>query len=93
MEIAYEINVSGRVQGVGFRWNTRNRARHLGLTGWVMNNPDRSVSAHVQGPEDKVLEMIEFLKKGPFDSRIDIATVNKVALVDDINKEFIVRFI
>jgi acylphosphatase len=92
MEVAYEVNVSGRVQGVGFRWNTRNQARNLGVVGWVRNNPDRSVSAHVQGDEERVAEMLDFLRHGPVGSRVDNIRVNQVPLADDHAGEFIVRF-
>ena len=41
--------VRGRVQGVGFRWFVRERARRWGLTGWVRNNPDGSVELAARG--------------------------------------------
>ena len=44
----------GQVQGVGFRWTSREVARTLGLTGWVRNEPDGSVSAELQGPAEAV---------------------------------------
>ena len=40
----------GEVQGVGFRWTSRRVARDLGLSGWVRNEPDGSVSMELQGP-------------------------------------------
>ncbi|MBR1829476.1 MAG: acylphosphatase [Atopobiaceae bacterium] len=40
----------GEVQGVGFRWTSRRVAQELGLTGWVRNEPDGSVSMELQGP-------------------------------------------
>lgn len=40
----------GEVQGVGFRWTARMVANELGLTGWVRNEPDGSVSMELQGP-------------------------------------------
>ena len=40
----------GEVQGVGFRWTARKVAQELGLTGWVRNEPDGSVSMELQGP-------------------------------------------
>jgi acylphosphatase len=46
----YEIRIFGRVQGVGFRFAARNRARELGLRGWVENLPDGSVRCAIQGP-------------------------------------------
>ncbi|MBR3234299.1 MAG: acylphosphatase [Atopobiaceae bacterium] len=39
----------GEVQGVGFRWTARRVAQELGLSGWVRNEPDGSVSMELQG--------------------------------------------
>lgn len=44
------MRVVGRVQGVGFRWTCRKVADNLGLTGWVRNEPDGSVTLELQGP-------------------------------------------
>ena len=52
----------GRVQGVGFRYYSVNKARQLGLTGWVRNLGDGSVEMEVQGPEEKIDELILFLE-------------------------------
>lgn len=43
------MRVVGRVQGVGFRWTCRKVATNLGLTGWVRNEDDGSVSLELQG--------------------------------------------
>jgi len=51
----------GRVQGVGFRYYSVNKARQLGLTGWVKNLCDGSVEMEVQGEEPKIDELILFL--------------------------------
>lgn len=57
--------VSGRVQGVFFRDNTKRKARELGLNGYAKNLPDGNVEVVAQGEENKVKELIEFIKKGP----------------------------
>lgn len=44
----------GEVQGVGFRWNSANVARELGLTGWVKNEDNGSVSMELQGAQSHV---------------------------------------
>lgn len=59
------VFISGRVQGVFFRANTRDRARELGLGGWVRNLPDGRVEAVFEGEEDRVREMIEWCHRGP----------------------------
>ncbi|MDO4285694.1 MAG: acylphosphatase [Eubacteriales bacterium] len=52
----------GRVQGVGFRYYARHKAAQLALTGWVRNLPDGSVEMEVQGPEERIDELILFLE-------------------------------
>jgi acylphosphatase len=71
------INVYGLVQGVFFRYTTRKVARKLDLTGIVKNMPDGSVYIEAEGPENKLLELLEFAKKGP-----------NYAKVEDIKYEF-----
>lgn len=63
--IQAHVYVSGRVQGVFFRSNTQDRARELGLTGWVKNLSDGRVEAVFEGEEKRVKEMIEWCHKGP----------------------------
>ncbi|RLI91093.1 MAG: acylphosphatase [Candidatus Altiarchaeales archaeon] len=59
------VYISGRVQGVFFRSNTRNMAEKLDLTGWVRNLPDGRVEAVFEGEESDVKEMLEWCHKGP----------------------------
>lgn len=65
-----QIYISGRVQGVGFRHFTRKNAERLGVNGWVKNLRDGRVEAVFQGPEDKVMELIERCKDGPISSYV-----------------------
>jgi acylphosphatase len=62
--------VSGRVQGVFFRDNTRRKARELGLTGYAKNLPDGNVEIVAEGKEDKINELVEFIKQGPGVARV-----------------------
>jgi len=59
------VYISGRVQGVFFRSNTRNMAEKLGLTGWVRNLPDGRVEAVFEGEESSVKEVIDWCHRGP----------------------------
>lgn len=63
--VRVHLFISGRVQRVYYRQNTMRRALMLGLTGWVMNLPDRRVEAVVEGEEDKVEEFVQWCQKGP----------------------------
>ncbi|MBV9773160.1 MAG: acylphosphatase [Gemmatimonadetes bacterium] len=75
-EAAYRV--WGRVQGVGFRWWTRSRARSLRLAGTVRNSPDGSVEVRVRGPEDAVAELVRMLHQGPPRSRVDAVEVEEI---------------
>jgi acylphosphatase len=57
--------VEGRVQGVGFRWFTKELAIRYGLTGDVKNNYDSTVEINAQGDEKALEEFIEKLYEGP----------------------------
>ena len=58
--------ISGRVQGVFFRVNTKHRAVSLGLFGWVKNNQDGTVEAVFEGEDKKIEEILKWCRKGPF---------------------------
>ncbi|RWL98975.1 MAG: acylphosphatase [Mesorhizobium sp.] len=74
---AVQARVSGTVQGVSYRVWTRGEALRLGLTGWVRNESDGSVSALIAGADSAVGAMIERLWQGPRG-----AAVSKVEIVD-----------
>ncbi|MDO4899250.1 MAG: acylphosphatase [Actinomyces sp.] len=57
--------VSGRVQGVGFRWSCMEEADRLGLVGEVRNLDDGDVEVLAQGPPDDVARLIAWLYHGP----------------------------
>ncbi len=65
------IRVTGKVQGVGFRFSTLRRAHAVGATGWVRNNEDGSVEALVQGTPEQVDHMLEWMRQGPPSARVD----------------------
>ena len=60
-----QLSIIGRVQGVGFRFYFRKKARELGLTGWVRNRRDGSVEALVQGEAERVEAMTAWARQGP----------------------------
>ena len=62
--------VSGRVQGVGFRWAAQNIARQLGVHGYVRNLPNGDVEIVVEGDDSAVDNMITWARKGPAWSRV-----------------------
>lgn len=62
---AYKLTFSGKVQGVFYRDFVQKNAEDLSLTGWVKNEPDRTVSAFVQGEEAAIQELIRKCWEGP----------------------------
>lgn len=66
----------GRVQGVAFRWWTRELARELGLHGTVRNLPDGSVEVHVSGASGPLAEFLARLRNGP--RRADVKSIEEI---------------
>ncbi len=62
--------VTGRVQGVGFRWWTRSLAVRLGITGTVRNLSDGSVAVHARGTGDQLRRLEALLREGPPGARV-----------------------
>ena len=69
--IARRYLVSGRVQGVGFRWFVREQARALGIAGAVRNRPDGSVLVHALGNADQLARLEEALRRGPPGAQVE----------------------
>jgi acylphosphatase len=63
--IRRRVEVTGRVQGVGFRYATDGVALDLGLAGWVRNRPDGTVEAVFEGPAQAVLAAVTWCRNGP----------------------------
>ncbi len=70
-KVRAHVFVSGRVQGVFFRYETRQHARRVGVTGWVRNLPDGRVEAVFEGEKEAVDYMIEFCRRGPPAARVE----------------------
>jgi acylphosphatase len=69
--------ISGRVQGVAYRYSLEDLARRLGINGWVKNTSRGQVEALLEGKEDKIKEAVAWCHKGP-----------SLALVEDIEIEY-----
>lgn len=59
------VMVSGRVQGVAFRYYARNIAYQLGIKGWIKNLANGDVELVIAGRQESVKKMVEWCKKGP----------------------------
>jgi acylphosphatase len=69
--VQYEINIRGRVQGVGYRYFAVQKAKEMGISGWVKNLVDGSVLIVAQGIEAEIKTFIDYLYIGPTRSRVD----------------------
>jgi len=74
MIVARRFTISGRVQGVGFRWFAKDVAAREGVAGWVRNEPDGRVEALVEGEAEAVTRVERALRTGPRGARV--ATFN-----------------
>jgi len=70
MRVRARVFITGSVQGVFFRSETRHEAKKRGVRGWVRNIPDGRVEAVFEGEEESVKELIEFCKRGPPGARV-----------------------
>jgi acylphosphatase len=67
---AFDLVVTGHVQGVFYRAAMREQAGRLGITGWARNEPDGTVRAHVEGSEEALTELLHWCAEGPPAARV-----------------------
>lgn len=87
--IGRHVRVTGLVQGVFFRQSAAERARALGVAGWVRNCHDGSVEARLSGPADAVEAMIDWLRRGPPSAQVERVEVEEADA--ETEKGFAVR--
>jgi acylphosphatase len=78
MDVAARFLVSGRVQGVGFRYFTAQAAADLGLDGEVRNLADGRVEVHVEGARAQLDQLEQAVRQGPSGCRVDEVVVEPV---------------
>jgi acylphosphatase len=76
VKVRAHVFVSGRVQGVFFRSETRYEALRNGVTGWIRNLPDDRVEAVFEGDREKVERLVEFARNGPRGARVSRVDVS-----------------
>lgn len=82
------LKILGDVQGVTFRWSSREKAEELGIVGWVKNEMDGSVTVVAEGEEVKLKTFLGWCKTGPRWARVD----KMVESLEEINSLSFERF-
>jgi acylphosphatase len=77
--MAKHLVISGRVQGVGFRYSMAEEAERLHVTGWVRNQRDGTVEAVLDGAADAVDTLVAWARRGPPSARVSEVQVTEVA--------------
>lgn len=80
--LQYEIRISGKVQGVGFRYFVLNQAKTLNLTGWVRNTLDGGVLTMVQGPEHAINTFADHMWIGSPMSNVTSVTKTETTVLE-----------
>jgi acylphosphatase len=74
--------VSGRVQGVGFRWFVEREAAALGITGWVRNREGGRVEVMATGTREQLSGLYRRLREGPRAARVDEVAMSPAPFLD-----------
>ena len=84
--IRAHIIVEGRVQGVGYRANTRRMANQLHLKGWVRNLRDGRVEIMVEGEKEMVERLIQWCHRGPTSAYVSKVSSEKTEAQRDFDR-------
>lgn len=77
MKTIKHLRISGRVQGVGYRYYMARAAREYGVTGWVRNRTDGSVEAVICGTPEAIELMIVWARRGPDRAAVTQVEINE----------------
>jgi acylphosphatase len=89
-KILYRIHVKGRIQSVGFRWSAVREARWRGIKGFVKNQYDGSGYIEAEGPQEKLLDYLDWCRQGPGSAHVTSVAANpdEVENYNDFTIEF-----
>ena len=90
-KIRYYFVVSGRVQGVGYRYFCEQLANRFNITGWVRNRADGCVELEAQGPQDRLDAFVVKLEEGPILGHITELRKQELKIHSD-ESSFIIKF-
>jgi acylphosphatase len=77
MNVRVGVRISGRVQGVSYRYATWQQARSLGVSGWVRNLAGGDVEVCIEGEESAVTALVEWCSSGPPAARVEQVTISR----------------
>ena len=89
--IQYEIKITGKVQGVGFRYFAYQKANEIGISGWVKNYRDGGVIIIAQGDKIDLNTFTDYLQIGPTRARVDNISKYKKQILNNFS-DFEIRF-
>ena len=92
MKYTAHVIISGKVQGVWFRANTKNKADQLGIMGWVKNTPDGNVEAFFEGEKDRVDDIIEWCHHGPSQAQVRNVKCERRQITSNKFKKFFIKY-
>lgn len=81
--LQYEIRISGKVQGVGFRYFVQKQGKALNLNGWVRNTLDGGVMATVQGQKHALDTFVDHMWIGPPMSEVKSVTKVEMEILEE----------
>ena len=73
----YNIKITGRVQGIGYRNSVKHQARYLGVKGYVKNEPEGSVYIEAEGNSIAMAEFVKWCRNGH-----PVAQVNEISITE-----------
>lgn len=77
---AIRLTIHGKVQGVGFRYYTQQKAQELNLEGWVKNQPDGTVYVETEGKKQAIESFIDWCKMGPAMAQVRLVQQQEIPL-------------
>ncbi|MFW6289681.1 MAG: acylphosphatase [Mariniphaga sp.] len=85
MAVQFEIKISGKVQGVGFRYFVQKKAEELNIRGWVKNMPVGNVVVMAQGDETDMNTFIDYLRIGPTMAKVTQVSKNRMPELEEFS--------
>jgi acylphosphatase len=90
--VARRVMISGRVQGVGYRYELAEMARNLNISGWCRNLSDGRVEAWLQGGKNVIEELLDWMHKGPTEALVEHVDIEDQAVLEPMLRESIQTF-